>query len=292
MHVRGRKILYVLGSGVAFFGAAFTVLQIVRQWSLLEITHLGGSFWWLMVGCSFAYAFANVLLTFGWMNLLRHLNEMVAAPVALVIYGTTVPAKYIPGNIFHLAGRQALGMAMGIDGWRLAKASVYELTLIDVAGLLFSILVLPQLLTYDRPGMTLVCFFIATCATALAIYSFSGRWLLLAFLDQMIFLFCCALIFTILIAYLVGDFEWTLARSQVFGGAFILAWVVGLITPGAPAGVGVRELVLIACLGGLVAGQDLLSAVILSRLATVAGDVLFFGMARLLSNNRGASETH
>ncbi|MDB4542871.1 hypothetical protein N9241_01370, partial [bacterium] len=158
MYVSGRKILYVLGSGVALFGAAFTVLQIVRQWSLLEITHMGSSFWWLMAGCSFAYGLANVVLAFGWMNLLRHLNEIVAAPVALVIYGMTVPAKYIPGNIFHLAGRQALGMARGIDGWRLAKSSVYELALIAVAGLLFSILVIPQLLTYDRSGITLVFF--------------------------------------------------------------------------------------------------------------------------------------
>ncbi|MDB4543032.1 hypothetical protein N9241_02195, partial [bacterium] len=67
---------------------------------------------------------------------------------------------------------------------------------------------------------------------------------------------------------------------------------VGLITPGAPAGVGVRELVLITCLGGMAADEDVLSAVILSRLVTVLGDVLFFGLARLLSNYRGAPETH
>ena len=290
MHVSGRKILYVLGSGVAFFGAAFTVLQIIRLWSLLEITQMDSGFWWLIAGCSFAYGLANIVLTFGWINLLRHLNEFVAAPVALAIYGMTVPAKYIPGNIFHLAGRQALGMARGIDGWRLAKASVYELTLIVAAGLLFSILILPQLLTYDRPGIASVFFLIATSVTATVIYALSGRWLLLAFLDQMIFLFCSALIFIVLIAYLAGDFDWALIRSQAIGGAFILAWVVGLITPGAPAGVGVRELVLITCLDGLIADEDVLSAVILSRLVTVLGDVLFFSMARLLSNNPAAPD--
>ena len=33
-----------------------------------------------------------------------------------------------------------------------------------------------------------------------------------------------------------------------FTGAYVIAWLAGLVTPGAPAGVGVRELVMYALL--------------------------------------------
>ncbi len=59
-------------------------------------------------------------------------------------------------------------------------------------------------------------------------------------------------------------------------GAFVISWLVGLITPGAPAGVGVRELVLLFLLKGVVAEVDLLLAVALGRVITVIGDFLFF----------------
>lgn len=49
-----------------------------------------------------------------------------------------------------------------------------------------------------------------------------------------------------------------------------------MVTPGAPAGVGVRELVLLLLLKGLAADTDLIMAVLLGRLVTVIGDLLFF----------------
>jgi uncharacterized membrane protein YbhN (UPF0104 family) len=70
---------------------------------------------------------------------------------------------------------------------------------------------------------------------------------------------------------------WTIAS-----GAYVVAWLAGLVTPGAPAGVGVREMVLIFLLGHAIPETELLPAVVVSRLVTVAGDVLFFAAAALL----------
>ena len=66
-------------------------------------------------------------------------------------------------------------------------------------------------------------------------------------------------------------------------GAYVLAWLAGLVTPGAPAGVGVRELVLLALLKGSVGQTELLLAVLLGRLVTVGGDVAFLGMALMMN---------
>jgi hypothetical protein len=46
-------------------------------------------------------------------------------------------AKYVLGNIFHLASRQALSMAAGFEGWMPAKSTIWELGLLVLAGVLF-----------------------------------------------------------------------------------------------------------------------------------------------------------
>ncbi|MGD9700712.1 hypothetical protein [Acinetobacter sp.] len=62
----------------------------------------------------------------------------------------------------------------------------------------------------------------------------------------------------------------------------MVAWLVGLITPGAPAGVGVREMVLLFLLGDQIAHLNLLLAVLLGRIVTMGGDLLFFIISILL----------
>ena len=113
----------------------------------------------------------------------------------LKVYGTSQLAKYLPGNIFHMAGLQSPGMAAGEPACVLAKSTAWELGLISFSAATF--------------------------------------------------------------------------------GAFMLDWLAGLLAPGAPAGLGVREMVLFSLLKGLVAEADLLLTIVPSRLVTVAGDMLF-----------------
>ena len=62
-------------------------------------------------------------------------------------------------------------------------------------------------------------------------------------------------------------------------GAYVIAWLAGLVTPGAPAGIGVREIVMYALLHTLISQSDLLTAIVLARIVTVAGDLLFYLLA-------------
>ena len=59
------------------------------------------------------------------------------------VYGTSQLAKYLPGNIFHLVGRHALGMAAGVPTGVLAKSAVWELGLISLSAAIFGALALP-----------------------------------------------------------------------------------------------------------------------------------------------------
>jgi uncharacterized membrane protein YbhN (UPF0104 family) len=66
------------------------------------------------------------------------------------------------------------------------------------------------------------------------------------------------------------------AQWLLLTGCFALAWVIGFFAPGAPAGLGVREGVLLALLQFSYARPDALLIVIALRLATTAGDILCF----------------
>jgi uncharacterized membrane protein YbhN (UPF0104 family) len=56
--------------------------------------------------------------------------------------------------------------------------------------------------------------------------------------------------------------------------AFALSWLAGFVAPGAPAGLGVREGVLVALLGPLLESALVLQIVVAFRLATLVGDFI------------------
>jgi hypothetical protein len=62
----------------------------------------------------------------------------------------------------------------------------------------------------------------------------------------------------------------------VLTGAYAIAWLTGYITPGAPAGLGVRDSILVAALGVLYGPGPALGMTIIMRVVTTIGDALGF----------------
>jgi len=58
--------------------------------------------------------------------------------------------------------------------------------------------------------------------------------------------------------------------------AFAIAWVVGFVTPGAPAGIGVREALLMLMLGPGMGTANASLFILALRIATTLGDILCF----------------
>jgi uncharacterized membrane protein YbhN (UPF0104 family) len=94
------------------------------------------------------------------------------------------------------------------------------------------------------------------------------------------------MVFVGVLAQLMGEVSFGLSYGLLYCGAFVVAWIVGLVAPGAPAGVGVRELVLIVLLKGLVLEVELLMAVLLSTVVTVVSDRLFSLLVSLYSSRK------
>jgi hypothetical protein len=282
---------------------AFIALQLWRQapWQLAA-AHLpslaaAGAFGTLVYGT------AGFLLSSAWRYLLG------AGPSASkrwhhAVYGRTQIAKYLPGNVFHLVGRQVMGRRLGHGQTRLALASLLEaiLLLLIAAGLCLPIvwrsLDPTQLCILLVAGLGLAVIAVrwlchhhrelgesAHGAGLRAVLSIVGRLLCAGFLYTGFFLVVGAIFW--LLAFSVSDAGGSSIDLAVSMSVVALAWLFGFITPGSSAGIGVREAVLIASLESTIGVPASTLIALALRLVSIAGDVMFFALCMMLTPTGG-----
>lgn len=277
-----RRLLHGCGSFLALTGIGFVGFRLYSyslELNVLDITAMG---WVFITALSIIYGAANFFLASAWWRLLQHFQLPASLLQSIRIFGISQLAKYVPGNIFHLAGRQALGMAAGVMPGTLIKSMTWELCLLAVAGAQFGWLILP-LFTPNLPEpISLFVLLGSVALTASVLESIFGRYVVYSFLLQSLFMLISGVVFSALIFILTGGEGLTVWHWLAIGGAYVAAWLVGFVTPGAPAGVGIRELVLLFMLNTIVGEKDLIMAILLGRLVTVGGDFLFFTIANSL----------
>jgi uncharacterized membrane protein YbhN (UPF0104 family) len=282
-----KRSLHWTGSVLAIAGIVFVALRLYDYGAEIDFNRFGIADWLVLFGYSLVYGLANLMLAFAWGDLLGYFGVGSARRWVVNIYGVSQLAKYVPGNIFHLAGRQAMGMAAGVPAWPLAKSSVWELSLISVTGGLFGLLVLPLLVPVAvLPGIG--AFTIVVCIVAAGMWRYIGPLVAQAYVWYVGFLTVSGVLFVGVLLLLVS--ERSIGESSLWvplGGAYVIAWLAGLVTPGAPAGLGVREVVLLFLLKGNIAEADLLLAVLLGRVVTVVGDFSFFLFSSFVTRDLG-----
>jgi hypothetical protein len=277
------KVFHWLGSAIAILSIAFVFFRLYEYGQQIDFNRLEGKAYLIIICFALITGLANCLLAFAWWNTLSQFGANCSRLWAVRTYGISQIGKYVPGNIFHLAGRQAMGMSIGLSGWTLAKSALWELILVSVSGGLLSILALPLLIkSFPEEITTLLCAVFVSISMAVLWY-FKGIFVVRAFSFYAIFLAISGGIFIGLLGLLVEnslmhDLKW----APVLG-AYIFSVVIGLVTPGAPAGVGVRELVLLMLIGSKVAEADLLLAVLMGRVVSIGGDICFFIYASLIN---------
>ncbi len=271
-----KKYMHWFGSAVAVIGIVFVAIRLRDYSAQIDFKGFGQEIWWIVGGCAMAYCIANNLMALAWWNLLVQFGAVTPRRWAIRTYGISQLAKYVPGNIFHLAGRQAMGMAAGVPGWSLAKSTFWELGMLAIAGSLFGAMVLPLLVTWLPLPLGIATFMLALVAVAGGFALYFGPAAVRAFGLYVIFVTISGVLFVCLIALIFPSVITSSSSWIVLCSAYIVAWLIGLVTPGAPAGVGVRELILVFLLQGLVSENELVLTVVLGRVVTVTGDFMFF----------------
>ncbi len=250
-----------------------------------------------------AYAVALSLVAAGWSVLVRSASPDGSLPVrsALSIYAISQLFKYLPTNTLHYVGRHAALRRLGIAHSAAALGGLGEIVLIVPASLLVTLiagqtafsrldgrigglsLAVAALLVFGALALHLIIPRLAriprTAALAQALGSRRLRVAaIVAFASYSLFFIVSGAIFAI-VACQLGD--WRAEDAMLLGTIWTGSWALGFVAPGAPAGIGVREAILIAGLAAAGHPADAAQIAIAMRLVTLLGDLGFAGIGIL-----------
>ena len=269
------KYLRWIGLLLSLVGIGFVVVQLGAYAGDLDNFRPSIVQAVLLMVLAVVYGASNVALAVAWRDLLEHCGAPSGVRWAVHVFGVTQLAKYIPGNFFHRASRQTVGMSDGHEAMPLLKSAVWEFAAIMSSAAVFGLWLGPLLLddfSYTLGGSL---FAAAVVIVSLGAQRYFSAFVRRAVLWYVAFLLLSGLLFYATLQLLVPGTNLLFALPGICS-AYIIAWLAGAITPGAPAGIGIREVEMFALLQSVVAESDLLLAIVLNRAITAGGDTLFY----------------
>jgi uncharacterized membrane protein YbhN (UPF0104 family) len=297
---RGLRLLgaaLAIAAGVYFLRHAMAAFGQVRTTDLSAVRLSGAGLAMLP-----AYLAAVPLAAMAWRRLLRAMDVAMPAAWAYGIVALTQFGKYLPGNVAHHVGRVVVARPVAGDITRLSLSLVYEnlLTVLAAAHLTAVLVAVRPLPALERWLPLAWRPWLLVAATLGAVAGFlllrhAVRWILrrrgvAAALDgtfatpgARVLLGCYGIAVA---SFLVVGLGFTAMAPLVspgtgfpyleLTGAFAAAWVIGLLVPGAPAGLGIREGVLLALLADVMPAADAVVMIVLLRAVTTGGDFIHF----------------
>jgi hypothetical protein len=274
------KAIHYIGNFLSLCGVVFILFLINEYFGQLNLAIFDPIDCLLIIVIIVVYASSNLLLSHAWWQLTLYEDFNIEQRKATKIFGITQISKYIPGNIFHLASRQILTMNEGASSKKVAKTMVLEHGLLAIAGIGFISLLLPLVLPNQTAFTSYFLFMLITILIAAYIRFKFSLSVVKAYLCYLLFLLVSGLLFWAIC--LIVQTGQPLHLNILMGliAAYVIAWLLGLITPGAPAGLGVREYVLLILLSEQFSEPELLLAILVGRFVTACGDTLFFLKAK------------
>jgi hypothetical protein len=219
--------------------------------------------------------------------------------LGLSIWARSLLGRYVPGNVMMVVGRAVLAHDEGVPRRVTLAATVYEQAIALGVGSIGAIVLLAA---YGDPGEGGLLWILVAVPVILAFlhpvpFRKLSTWALLRLrrppLDT---IFTTRQVGTLFALYAIGTVPlvvgvWALIRSAggpgiggVFeiGLAFLLAFVISFLTFILPSGIGVRDGILALVLARHVPGEVALTLAIGLRLALVAIELIFVGLAVLV----------
>ncbi|MFI4970628.1 MAG: hypothetical protein ACHP7D_10520 [Lysobacterales bacterium] len=244
------------------------------------------------------YVGASLLLGLVWCLLVRMVAD--ARPRFRPLFAAHLRAqlaKYLPGNVFHLAYRHLATRGEGVGHRALVLALALESVFVVAAAAILALGVAsdPRLdaltphvhqLIWAAPLLALVAWIGVTIG--------ARRWRAGRSARGVAASAAAALAIDIVFFILAGCALRLLSEHpaalpiEAWLGWLALAWAAGYVTPGAPAGLGLREAVLVLALAPPLGDADALAIVLAYRLLTLMADGILALTGFVLSRDRSA----
>lgn len=295
-----KKLIKILGNILMLI----TILFIIRLLFKMDINYKDivkkENIKWLIF-LIFAYSFYLTFTCLPWKILIEYISETKLNILKVYcVYSKSNLLKYIPGNIFQYIGRNVLAIEANIKHQDVALATIFDIGIPLISGLIFSFLCLrkyaaEQFFKYGINTLEKYQIFIYIFIFIAIILIFVFRKIIIDNIKQykklVTFKFLLKLVYCIIlynlfslsyaIIYLillktVFNISITTNIILVLMGSTIFSWVMGFIVPGAPGGLGIREVIMFAVAGNILPQNIIVISMVVFRVITVISDIVVF----------------
>ncbi len=273
------------------FGVAVAVLAwaVVSQWDGVADAARGIGTWPLVAATALTIL-ALAFNTLSWRAVMRSVGLDAPLSEASAVFLVSQAGKYVPGAIWPVVAQAEFARAHGVSRARAMTGSLVAMAV----GVVMAAVVGMAALAVFAPGNLLDYWWALALAAALAVT------LVPAVLERLLGValrvlrrqaeppriegraLLASALWSALNWAALGVHAWVLLRALgsddanlgIATGAFALAWLVGFVIVIAPAGVGPREIALVAVLAGAATEPQALALALLSRFAMTLADAL------------------
>lgn len=289
----------ILGGTLFFLGSV-----LKQHWQKVVSIRLDGAGWACLTIALGVTLLAHLCAGGVWSRLLQSFRQPVNGVWLVQAYLQTTIAKYLPGNVWHYYGRVTAATKAGATLETATVSVLLEPLLMAAAALLVTLLCSqPIVARYGLPALALQWLSLIMVLASVHPYMINPLVRLLGTLKQSATKVTSETLPFELKSYplvpLVGEIGFLLLRSLGFVltflsispvlpnqlplllSAFSLAWLLGLVVPGAPGGIGVFEATAISLLDQTFSPGLILSVVALYRLISILAEVMGAALAWL-----------
>lgn len=308
-----KKIVKLLGNALVIAALLF----VVKKFADMDIDPKDLASAEIIISLLLSIAVQGFFIVIGcipWLGFTRALSgRKIPFSAAMPVYTKSNIYKYVPGNVFQYVGRNKLAVDMNIS-----HIDVVCATILDILFCVFWTGIIALMLLRGR-----IAGLLEKYGGKILVVGIAGIMLIavilifvrLKFGDKLkeyisryskafekenrkssmagIFYYLAsncvlAVSYFVCLRLVIGSAA-DFSELTVLTGAFMFAWIIGFITPGAPGGIGIRESVMIF-VSGAAHQERIVLFVLVMRLASVFADLAAFGIGQIYNSHRNAAK--
>lgn len=217
--------------------------------------------------------------------------------------------KYLPGNVMQYAGRNMLGVQLGLNNGDIFVATIIEIiltltsTVIVVA--VFSFSLIGYLLNTLKYNKLLYFVIIILILMTILVYYYKKEIIkgyFIKLLDKQMLVLSVKVVAFYVTNFIIISVTYLLILKYVVMcditpsfiplilSSFTLAWIIGFLTPGSPGGIGVREMTLLFFLSTSIPANEISISLLLHRILNIIADFLALIFYKIYFSIRGDSK--
>lgn len=307
--INSKKILKYAGNVVVIAALAFVVKKVIDMDIKMSDLRSAGVITAFAVSTVIQAALI-VIACFPWLVFTRSLSGVkIPFSKAMPVYTQSNIYKYLPGNVFQYVGRNKLAADMEIRHVDVACATILDvlfcvfwtgvISLILLGGRIAELMEKygKNILIAGIAGVVLLALVIAAVRLRFRdkfreyisryakAFDKSRRGQLLGGVFYYFAHNCVsAAMYCVCLRLIIGSGV-SAGELAALTGAFMFAWIIGFVTPGAPGGIGIREGVMLFVCGDSFE-EKIVLYVLVMRIGSIIADILAFVVGKLYEKSR------